>query len=142
MNDALRAAIQRDDSVEVEHNGLSARLHPPRGEKAVEYIADAKKMIPSDRVRPYLNGKADPPADIQVEIDDIEKNTLGFVAKWIGPLMEEEGISPTDAWRAFLALGGAAGPVVPAMADLVGSCIGLPDDRVEAVPTLPPARPE
>ena len=119
MNAELLAKIGEDQSVKVEHDGLEARLHPPVGEAAVEFVLDARKLEPK-------KGQ-----------DPDEGMMMKFIAKWIGRLLQPEGLDPTQSWRVFLALGGFDGPVPGAMVDMVSACVGIPPSRVEAVPTSP-----
>ena len=119
MKQNLLDAISRDQSVTVEHSGLEARLHPPMGAEAVEYVLDAKALGGADGDSPD------------------EEAIMKFVAKWIGRLLAPEGLDPVQSWRVFLALGGFEGPIPSAMIGMVTACMGLPEGRVADVPTSP-----
>ena len=125
LSDSLLDAVATDDRVHVSHAGLDAMLTPPVGADAVEYVRDVQKL--GDAVK-------DAEGDAARGGAAVANATLDFVAKWFVRLLD--GVDcPRQAWRAFLALGGANGPVPKAMADMAGACIGMRPESVEQLPT-------
>ena len=140
MNEALRAAIAQDNGVAVEYKGFQATLHPPTGLQAMEYIRDAKALMPSNAAQEFLSerdkGNEEPASEaVQADLDEVEAKSMDFVAKWVNVLFAPEGVTPVEAWRAFQALGGMTGPVPGVMMDMVKDCLGVPEERLEAVPS-------
>ena len=140
MNKALMAAIATDDSVAVEYEGMTAVMYPPVGEDAMRMVRDARRLAPSDANTKWTDQHgeqedADVPSYVTEDRARVEEEALLFVGKWVHKVFAPDQPDPRKAWRMFLALGGMSGPVPEALFDMVKACLGLPQEKLEAVPS-------
>ena len=77
----------------------------------------------------------DVPADVTEDRARVEEEALMFVGKWVHKVFQPDEPDPRKAWRVFLALGGMSGPVPEVLFQMVQSCLGLPQEKLEAVPS-------
>ena len=140
LNKALRAAIASDDSVTVEYEVMTAVMYPPVGEDAMRMVRDARRLAPSEANRKWTESHgehedADVPANVTEDRARVEEEALLFVGKWVHKVFQPDEPDPRKAWRMFLALGGMSGPVPEALFEMVKSCLGVPQERLEEVPS-------
>ena len=146
LKDALKAA--GDGGATVEHEGMTIRLVPPTGREAVKFVADARRLSPSKRLRTLQEAQkeAEDKSDFVAGLDAADRDAwlvheqamMDFVAKWFHVLVRDAKADAKRAWHIFQVLGGFEGPVPEAMMTMVERCLGIAPKQLEDVPFSPP----
>ena len=156
-NQKLLQAVQRPVTRTVEYEGCELTLHAPTGADAVNYLLDVKGLDEvrsqslKDKQAALPTGEVDELTEEQhaelaafrasltpeerKEADHFEQETMLLVSRWLPVLLEPEGLTEQDSWRAFTVMGGFHGPVPTAMFELVGEAAGLDGARAKQVPS-------